>query len=745
MFSHIFKIYLIVILVLFAGNTCAADAGANMDGNSVGDNCRPSNSPDSVYCQKSTVKQVSTNIYDFIASYDYFEKQLPKYLISNEFMDEINELSQHLSPKCLSSVHTIVAALKHREKWALNFIESMGSISNGIAQEVLTSFGDYDKCRYIDKHRDNNDNQSIGGTYYMLKVDIPLYSTVKNYENLPEMAINQTLIADHRVIDNLEIVAKINTRINRQETDSVFRLGVCLPSDCSLNDVQTMIDKILLLKINTNVDFQSDYKLQQKMTEFDGFQLFSIICLTVLSILVILGTFFELKSDQTLGTNETLLKSFSVISNTKQLFTSHQKFVSINSLRLLMTIIVYLAHNYIFTATIGVHTIHGYMSCIPKIFIEGNKHFFIRSNQVIDAFFTLSGFMLSYVLFAKLEKSSGKFNFIAYSVERYIRFSIQMLGSLLFIYVCPLFIPSAPLMAEGLNWLLFSCKSSQLSHSFMFVSNFDDVITENSSLNICNVQTWFLSASLQLHITAPILIILYYKKPQLVNHITVCALALATVVNIGPYLMTDLKPYFPITTDTPVESQLAIVKWLHFTTNGYLTPFIIGIYFGYLLRKQTAFRPKLNKFLWFTSLSFIATVNTVKCLYFFPNESPSQPLILLWFAVRKVMSGVGFGWLYFALCSDTKSIVSKVLSWKGFTPLANLSFGIYLLHLIFVVNRVFSVKDTIKMTDNLMLKNFSIDLLMVTAMSYIFYLLYECPINNIITNETVSTNKPKSI
>ncbi len=128
-----------------------------------------------------------------------------------------------------------------------------------------------------------------------------------------------------------------------------------------------------------------------------------ILCssvLTILIIVVILSTILEILKNQynfqipenfsliTKGNNELLL-SFSIIRNTRSLFTSNKRFEALDTMKLFLIINVHIAHIYLFTATYGLDTLKKTFLVIPKLFYD-NRYVFVRNTQTImDSFFTI--------------------------------------------------------------------------------------------------------------------------------------------------------------------------------------------------------------------------------------------------------------------------------------------------------------------------------------------------------------------
>ncbi len=243
--------------------------------------------------------------------------------------------------------------------------------------------------------------------------------------------------------------------------------------------------------------------------------------LTILTILVILSTSLEILKNQnklqilekfslqTKGYNELLL-SFSLIRNTRSLFTTNKRFEALDTIRLFLIINVHIAHIYGFTASIGLVTLKKTITEITPKILNDNRYVFARNSIIVDALFTIrfesikfskieknfidfwifktckhfhkliqfffsSGFIMSYGLLRKLDETRGGFNYLRFLFYRWIKFSVPLLGSILFFYLFPLF-GDGPVWNFGLKWVTPGCENATvLLRKFLFIDNFDGI------------------------------------------------------------------------------------------------------------------------------------------------------------------------------------------------------------------------------------------------------------------------------
>ena len=103
---------------------------------------------------------------------------------------------------------------------------------------------------------------------------------------------------------------------------------------------------------------------------------------------MVLSTSFETYSLMK-GNNEKtskfrqLLQSFSIIASNRLLFEKNTRFASLDTIRLLLIINVYVLHIYLFTSTIGIISLKNIYNSVPKRLLFDNKYFFVRNNQIV--------------------------------------------------------------------------------------------------------------------------------------------------------------------------------------------------------------------------------------------------------------------------------------------------------------------------------------------------------------------------
>ncbi|XP_054155968.1 nose resistant to fluoxetine protein 6-like [Oppia nitens] len=699
-------------------------------------------------------------------------------------LEFFSELDLGLGGDCMSALTRMVIAMANGEIWALKFIDSMGRpLVSGFAEGLQSNFGEYRECLSIASPTDSQ-KPPITGQYCLAKAILP-YPTVDSLTtpSASQVVVNNTI--DGSIDTNLYTSLFTHYGLNRLATvrnfvetlnlanGTIFRLGICIPSQCTAREFESFLNKLLFPVTRIPIELGPDCQQLADETKLDNYQILSISILTILAILIAFSTCYEwliLRVNTTTTTttttpvisdNDILLTSFSLIRNTSSLFNNNNngnKFVALDTIRLLLIFNVHAGHAFTYTTSLGAVGLKKLFSDVVFKVYSDNEYVFVRNPLIIDAFFTLSGLLLSYGLLRKLDKTNGQFSYVSFIIQRWLRFAVLILGSLLFIYLFPL-TGSGPIWQSGIGWVTTGCQNPvNLLKMLLFVHNFRDDHKDQLTLanSKCNPPTWFLSSLLQLTIVAPVFVIIYYRNRMYGSLATVAAVICGTMASIAPYILFHLKPYLQLwDLETVLFSVSRSYTWYHFTPNNYVTAFFIGIGTGFCLYKPSGTSSYLKPTNRITVLIWLITIPVCTSVYFYHNTfwrlDQSAPLasILLWHSLGKLVFCLGIAWIYYALCTGRAGILNTILTWPIFRPLARLSFGIYILHYMVVMHRIFTNQYTYEMTDKYMFEHLIVDLLYDIILAYIFYVVVECPIASIIglvfksmaTSPTTTTTK----
>ena len=157
---------------------------------------------------------------------------------------------------------------------------------------------------------------------------------------------------------------------------------------------------------------------------------------------------------------------------------------------------------------------------------------------------------------------------------------------------------------------------------------------------------------MQLNLTAPLFIILYYKKPKLGIFVTCLTIILGLFLSIAPQVLYGIKPYVKHLEVETFSELFESWKWYHLTPNGYITSYFVGILIGFILRKELSINRKLVIRLWIITIVAILSVYLWNNKLWRLDEAASDMNVLLWISTGKLILVFGFAWIYYALCTE---------------------------------------------------------------------------------------------
>jgi hypothetical protein len=116
-------------------------------------------------------------------------------------------------------------------------------LPSGLAEGVSSSFGEYYECLDIKSPKNDENKDIIAGQYCLMKIILPFPSKESYREGEP--VIQNAIDNKYAKEMNLEILATVKRIIDRLNLAKgvVYRLGICIPSVCSANEIETMINR----------------------------------------------------------------------------------------------------------------------------------------------------------------------------------------------------------------------------------------------------------------------------------------------------------------------------------------------------------------------------------------------------------------------------------------------------------------------------------------------------------------------
>lgn len=299
------------------------------------------------------------------------------------------------------------------------------------------------------------------------------------------------------------------------------RSGLCVPSDCSKKDIQTIVDngKIIIININDDdnhlnlsfkvlkidkIIFQVDTcQSTDDIKHYSPLQLMILIIFGLIATIIILATIIErLRWTNENSLTTMILKKLSIKQNIYQLLRlntdSADNLASLNGIRVLTMFWLVYGHAYLLSVKEAFRSSTHFI----KSLFDMKMYFLFNAWPAVDIFFILSALLHSYHVFKRLQ-SNDEINILKIVCNRIARLWPSLWFIVAFVFLIPN-LGQGPLWSEIMEQQVNGC-----------YENWWMVITFTANLrndnNLCQIHTWYLSADVQLFLLSFIFIILIYK------------------------------------------------------------------------------------------------------------------------------------------------------------------------------------------------------------------------------------------
>ncbi|KAL3242703.1 hypothetical protein MRX96_002478 [Rhipicephalus microplus] len=596
------------------------------------------------------------------------------------------------SPDCMGALFKWVLAIRRLEPWALRMVDAMGRPPAGIFEGTITDFGSFDQCLEV-RAQDSWGDESFRGQYCSLFL--------------------KPNIDTSRPISFLRNSRRNLSRIMKSIWFPGFRLGICVPSACSRNDIDVLIKSAFKnYGVNASVplcDVQRDIQL-------DKLQQASLICLCVVLSMVGLGTLVDVflrsreekdrKPHAVLGA----LTSWSAYSNTLRLFDvsdDGSRLRALHGVRFLTMLWIILGYCYALTPIPNrrrIFNMFDFVKHTPFMFIA-------NAYPAADTFFCLSGFLFGYSVFKQRRNLSKWLPILL--IRRYVRVIIPCFCLLLVFSLLGL-VSSGPIWRDNYALLRGNCEARWWKIPAL-VNNWE------YSLDSCLPHLWFYAADLQLLVGFTPAVILLVRWPKAGLALTLSMVLACTVYIALQTLYSDLYPVTIYFAEDVMKSRRTHTEVFKrpFSHAG---AFSLGLLLAYLLRSSGRLGREAKRSPWWNGGAWRAAgwAAASGC----------------GFAVLLGAWGLLVAWVAYVVCTDRKGIPARFLSWGPFVALSRLSFSAYLLHILVLFVRFGSIRERLYSSHFIQMCEFIVVTVLSYSGAYVFHLLFEAPTTQFLTTAT---------
>lgn len=306
-----------------------------------------------------------------------------------------------------------------------------------------------------------------------------------------------------------------------------------------------------------------------------------------------------------------------------------------------------------------------------------------------------------------------------------------MFGSLLLIYLIPLF-GDGPMWFLNKNWLWPACtSSSSLASSFFYYSNWNSMLSNytiddqfyivsgyitfylNFLINLssfqCNPPTWFASASTQLYLLAPIVIIPLYRWPKIGIILASTILLISPLFTLSSWLFTGYPTFLEWTRFISLTELFRSFHQYTSNTLMYVTSLLIGLMTGYMIETKPNIQFGgliIRKLMWIISITLVIIPFYWNNFFWQFNVDQSNALALAWYVCSKFMFCTGLAYITYMCCTERGGPIRRILTLPQLQSIGKLSINIYLLSILVTMHRITQKRRTYEMFYFQTVKNF---------------------------------------
>lgn len=363
----------------------------------------------------------------------------------------------------------------------------------------------------------------------------------------------------------------------------------------------------------------------------------------------------------------------------------------LNGLRLVAFLMIFFVHAPVFFFT----TSSSYLFEMNKLI---NNKLQISLNFGVDLFFCLSAFLITTILLLEFENKN------TFSITNFLIRRVLRLWPLYFLYllIVYLVLPISNVMPNDI-FTLGSEEYTQTIKIWMIPSTFFFINNIGFSPQLTG-HLWSISLEMQIYFTLPFVLYYFLTRPNKSHKDKIKSLV---KVLMALFILSILIKYSYILINYPHPK-------IYMSTLSRLDPFIIG---SFVAIKYTYFRHVKIPF----QLPISLLLLSINFLLPSPFGQPNYfiPLVYL-------INAIGFGLILDYIVTYPYNFLSRVLSLKPLVYLGNLTYGLYIFHVLslHLTNKLFD-RLNLPIVDVYWILYILIAFLITFTFSFISYRFYE--------------------
>ncbi|XP_075223894.1 nose resistant to fluoxetine protein 6-like [Lycorma delicatula] len=461
-----------------------------------------------------------------------------------------------ISPACWNHFQFFLNELQNMELWALKMYDATGKLGSGVLRGNSAQLGDYDGCVEISESQND-----IQGQYCLASLFLDKRNSSKLDQNVLDLI--QSHRAMHSTPDDIDI--KIAPSF------SELLWGLCVPSSCSVNEVENIFSHYLMKynSTDTGLNIRMRMKSNSCQVQKKPYRLTTSGAVTLLIYATVISaiafatfsdyTYFKKDTSRTEQNPETFWKkivmSFSLYSTIPDLISTKLddgEITCVHGIRFLFSLLIFFSHKAVF----GLFVLLTNRTVIAEV-LQGSWTMMFRAFwNVVDTFVILSGVLTSYYNFKKFTPV-----FIMTTL------TIKNFGHNIF---------TGPLAIHVTDDFVDKCNN--IWKSVFYISNIDGIN------DMCYPPSHQVITDMQIYLLSPFIITALWKWKKyglfgIILSIAILTIYKGAIIYFGNY---PIVIYYGITIKKIAESG----NQLYLNPLHRLTPYLSGLLLGYILNIQ---------------------------------------------------------------------------------------------------------------------------------------------------------------
>ena len=325
----------------------------------------------------------------------------------------------------------------------------------------------------------------------------------------------------------------------------------------------------------------------------------------------------------------------------------------------------------------------------------------------VDSFFFLSGLLVAYLTLRDLNRREGRFRALMYYIHRYLRLTPTYAFVLFFQWFLTVHLTDGPLFISrnGPGSPPYEACNQYWWTNLLYINNFHPW----KETEECMAWTWYLANDMQFYIVAPLMVVmLYYSLPLGLTSVGIFLFgSFIATGSIAGYYKFDANTFYPLFASSDASTVTTSADELYIKPYARISPYLVGIVLGYLLYQKVRFPFKrwIN-WIFYLGLWILAVFFCTSTLYGFYGTFHGHPFNLaenvVYFMFSRFTWALGLALLVFICHNGYGWVVNSFLSMSFWVPLSRLTFTAYLVHPIVLTVIFSSAREPLHYSDVVM-------------------------------------------